>query len=156
MNQFSYFAPQLAGNISILGQLKFQVVLVLFLSVDGHLLFLKALKSSFVTLPLMEFPHFQAGLVALIDQMIRVSAEIFSIALQLSAPVLLTLFLVDLAFAAVAKMSPQIHVHFESQTVKSLVGLAMVFLTAALVMERWQAYLLRLIQEIQNLTKAFA
>jgi len=37
-----------------------------------------------------------------------------------------------------------------------LVGLAMVFLTIALVMGLWQAYLLRMIYEIQTLTKSFA
>ncbi|MCI0348102.1 MAG: flagellar biosynthetic protein FliR, partial [Acidobacteriales bacterium] len=151
MNQFSFFSPQLAGNVSILGQLKFQAALVLFLSLDGHLMFIRGLQASFVTLPLLSFPGFRAGFIGLCEQVIRVSAAIFSTALRLSAPVLLTLFLLDLAFAAVAKVAPQIHVHFESQTAKSLVGLAMVFLTVALVMGLWQSYLLRLIQEIQTL-----
>jgi flagellar biosynthesis protein FliR len=156
MNQFSFFSPQLAGNTSILGQLKFQAALVLFLSVDGHLMFIRGLQTSFVTLPLMSFPTFQAGLLGAAEQVIRVSAGIFYTALQLSAPVLLTLFLLDFAFAALAKVAPQIHVHFESQTAKSLVGLAMVFLTIALVMGLWQSYLLRMIHEIQTLTKSFA
>ena len=156
MNQFSFFSPQLAGNTSILGQLKFQTALVLFLSVDGHLMFIRGLQTSFATLPLMNFLTFHVGFIGVSDQMIRVSAGIFYTALQLSAPVLLTLFLLDFAFAALAKVAPQINVHFESQTAKSLVGLAMVFLTIALVMGLWQSYLLRMIHEIQTLTNAFA
>ncbi|MGH9426748.1 MAG: flagellar biosynthetic protein FliR, partial [Terriglobia bacterium] len=99
---------------------------------------------------------FKAGLLATAEQVIRVSAGIFYTALQLSAPVLLTLFLLDFAFAALAKVAPQISIHFESQTAKSLVGLAMVFLTIALVMGLWQSYLLRMIHEIQTLTKSSA
>jgi len=156
MNQFTFFAPQLAGNVSILGQFKFQAALVLFLSVNGHLMFLRGLQNSFVILPLMHFPRFQSGLMAPLQEIMRVSAGIFATALQLSAPVLLTLFLLDMAFAAVSKIAPQIHVHFESQTAKSLAGLAVFFLGVGLVMPRWQAYLLQLVQEIQALAKSLA
>ena len=67
-----------------------------------------------------------------------------------------TLFLLDMAFAAVSKIAPQIHVHFESQTAKSLAGLAVFFLGVGLVMPRWQTYLLQLVQEIQALAKSLA
>jgi flagellar biosynthetic protein FliR len=76
-------------------------------------------------------------------------------AVQLSAPALLALFLVDVAFGTLGKVVPQIQVHFESQTVKSLVGLALVFLAIGLIMEQVQRHLLRMIREAASLSKLF-
>jgi len=155
MNQATFFSPQLPGNASLLGQLKFQAALVLFLAMDGHLLFVRALYRSFTEVPLLAFPRLEAGLLPLIEQVTRMSANVLLVAMQLSAPVLLALFLVDVAFASLGKVVPQVHVHFESQTVKSLVGLGMVFLVVGLFMERLQGYLLLMLREVAELSKAF-
>jgi len=77
------------------------------------------------------------------------------VAMQLSAPVLLALFLVDVAFASLGKVIPQVQVHFESQTVKSLVGLSLVFLVLGLFVERLQGYFLLMLREVAELSKAF-
>jgi flagellar biosynthetic protein FliR len=154
MNQATFFSPQLPGNASLLGQLKFQAALALFLAIDGHLLFVRALYRSFTEVPLLVFPRFQAGVIPLIEQVTRMSANVLLVALQLSAPVLLALFLVDVAFASLGKVVPQVHVHFESQTVKSLVGLGMVFLVLGLFIERLQGYLLLMLREVSELSKA--
>jgi flagellar biosynthetic protein FliR len=155
MNQATFFAPQLAGNVSVLGQLKFQAALVLFLAMDGHLLFLRGLYGSFRDVPLLAFPRFQAGIVPMVDQITRLSANVLLVAMQLSAPVLLALFLVDVAFASLGKVIPQVQVHFESQTVKSLVGLSLVFLVLGLFVERLQGYFLLMLREVAELSKAF-
>ena len=155
MNQATFFAPQLAGNVSVLGQLKFQAALVLFLAMDGHLMFVRALYRSFRDVPLLVFPGLQAGIMPVVEQMARLSANVLLIGLQLSAPVLLALFLVDVAFASLGKVVPQVHVHFESQTVKSLVGLGLVFLVLGLFVERVQRYFLLMLREVTELSKAF-
>ena len=155
MNQATFFAPQLAGNVSVLGQLKFQAALALFLAIDGHLMFLRALYGSFRDVPLLAFPRFQAGILPMVEHITRLSANVLLIGLQLSAPVLLALFLVDVAFASLGKVVPQVHVHFESQTVKSLVGLGLVFLVLGLFLERLQGYFLLMLREVAELSKAF-
>ena len=95
------------------------------------------------------------GLQGIAEQVIHLSSSILLTAVQLSAPALLALFLVDVAFATLGKVVPQIQVHFESQTVKSLVGLALVFLSIGLVMEQVQRHLLRMIREAASLSKLF-
>lgn len=155
MNQATFFAPQLSGNVSVLGQLKFQAALVLFLGIDGHLMFLRALYRSFRDVPLLNFPQFQAGILNMVEQITRLSAGVLLIGLQLAAPILLALFLVDVAFATLGKVVPQINVHFESQTVKSLVGLGFVFLVVGLFLERLQGYFLLMLREVTELSKGF-
>jgi flagellar biosynthetic protein FliR len=155
MNQATFFSPQLPGNASILGQLKFQAALALFLAIDGHLAFIRALHASFEDVPLLAFPQISGGLQAMMEQLIHLSSGILATAVQLAAPALLALFLVDVAFATLGKVVPQIHLHFESQTVKSLVGLALVFLAIGLVMDQVQGHLLRMIREVASLSKRF-
>jgi len=156
MNQIAFFAPQLPGHTSVLGQLKFQAALALFLSLGGHLLFLRALHSSFQQLPLAAFPQFQAGLAGLTEQLIRISAGTLVVAVQLSAPVLLALFLVDVAFGAIGKVAPQVHVHNESQPVKAMAGLVIVFLTAALLLGRLQTHFVEMIRHISEVLARIA
>ncbi len=156
MNQITYLAPQLQGHTSAIGILKLQAALVVFFILGGHLLFLRALSDSYEMVPVASFPQFQSGLLRLMEQAARLTAETLVIALQLSAPVLVALFLVDVAFGAIGKVTPQLNVHNESQPVKSLVGLALVFLTVALILDRLKVYLAEMIQNVYSVMKTFA
>jgi flagellar biosynthetic protein FliR len=136
-NQMNFLAPQLAGPTSVLGQLQFQAALVLFVTIDGHLLFLRGVHSSFATLPVLNLPRAQAGLAPVLDQAVRISAEAFLIALALSAPVLLALFLVDVSFGLLGRAAGQIQVHGESQPIKAMASLAVLLLAIGLVLDRF-------------------
>jgi flagellar biosynthetic protein FliR len=139
MDQPGLFTPQLESNASALAQLKVQLALVLFLAVNGHLIFIRSLAASFERIPLRGFAHFDGGGGA--DRAAALSAQVFSIALQLAAPVLVALFLVDICFAALAKVAPQMNVHVESQPVKSMVGLAVFVLALGAIVIRLQGVL---------------
>src|SRR5215471_11774130 len=98
MNQITYLAPQLPGHVSVLGNLKFQASLVLFLAMQGHLLFLRALANSFIVVPLLFMPHMHAGVAALAGQAARITANTILIGAELAAPIVLAIFLIDLSF----------------------------------------------------------
>src|ERR1041384_1057022 len=104
MNQLSFFAPQLAGPASVLGQLKLQTAIVVFLISNGHLLYLRALDSSFRELSVLEFPRIAAGSTALMETAARLSANALMIGLQMAAPVLIALLMVDVAFGILGRM----------------------------------------------------
>jgi flagellar biosynthesis protein FliR len=114
------------------------------------------LRDSFREVPVLDVPRFQMGVAAVTEQIIRLSANVFVIAIQLSAPVLIVLFLIDVAFGVLNKIAPQINVHYESQTVKSLVGLVIVILTIGFVMARLDREFARMIQDLYNVTRLFA
>jgi flagellar biosynthetic protein FliR len=139
MDQPGLFTPQLESNASALAQLKVQMALVLFLAVDGHLIFIRSLAASFERIPLRGFAHFDGAGGA--EHAAALSARVISIAFQLAAPVLVALFLVDVCFAALAKVAPQMNVHVESQPVKSMVGLAVFVLALGAVVIRLQTVL---------------
>jgi flagellar biosynthesis protein FliR len=149
MNQLNYFAPQLAGPASVLGQLKLQLAIALFLSAGGHLLYLRTLDATFRQLPVLQFPRFGEG-TAFLDAMARLSANALVTGLQLAAPAMLALLLVDVSFGVLGRVASQIQAHQESQPVKALAGLGVVLLGSAFLMEQMVAQLGALVQNLQQ------
>lgn len=149
MNQLSFFAPQLAGPSSILAQIKLQMAIAAFLVAGGHLLYLRALDSTFRELPLLSFPKIGDG-AAFLDLMARLSANALVTALQIAAPVLLALLLVDVSFGVIGRMASQIQVHQESQPVKALAGLGVLLLASGLLLDRIVAQLGQMMDSVQR------
>lgn len=154
MDQPGLHTPQLAGNVSVLGIFQFQVALVIFLFLNGHLMFIRALADSFQRIPLLDFPPIVSN-VAMAELLGRVSGQLFVVAIQLSAPVLITLFLVDVIFAAINKVASQVNVHHESQPVKALVALLILVPSLAFIFSRSGDLLSRMIWDIYNVLSRF-
>jgi len=156
MNQITYLAPELSGNTSILGSLKFQAALVIFLSLGGHLTFLRIVADTFSRIPLLALPRMQAGLAALADQAAHITGDALRAGLALSAPIVAAIFLVDVGFACLGKVAPQIRISGDSNTVKSWVGLALFFLAAALLLDRLPGFFAAMLQSLEEFSKAMS
>jgi len=156
MNQITYLAPQLPGHVSTLGNFKFQASIVLFLAIGGHLLFLRALAGSFTVLPILAMPHLRAGSLTLADSIARISGSAIVIGLQLSAPIILAIFLVDVSFGCIGKVASQIRTSHDSNTVKAWVGLALFFLSAAFLFALLPGLFEATIHAISQFTKSLA
>lgn len=154
MDQPGLTTPQLQSNASVLAQMKFQMALVLFLTVNGHLIYLRGLAQSFEHIPLRGFVHFDSG--AAVERVAALSGQLFVVALQLAAPVLVALFLVDVCFAALAKIAPRMNVYAESQPVKALGGLAVLLLAIGLIATRMQEVLGAFLSEVYKFVSGLA
>jgi flagellar biosynthetic protein FliR len=154
MDQPGLFTPQLQSNVSVLAQLKFQSALVLFLTLNGHLIYIRSLALSFEHIPLRGFARFEA--VAGAERVAALSGQIFVVALQLVAPVLVALFLVDVCFAGIAKVVPQMNVYSESQPVKSLVGLGVLLLATGVILTRLQTLISGFLWQVYSLVADLA
>lgn len=154
MNQLNYVAPQLPGPASLLGQLKIQTSIVLFVAGNGHLLFISALATSFTTLPLLRFPKIGPGTPALFEAAARLSANTLVIALQIAAPLLIVLLLVDISFGMLNRIASQINVHQESQPVKALAGLGVFLLMIGFLVSRIQLQFGGMMASVDEMTRA--
>src|SRR5205807_155029 len=90
----SLLIPQLEESGPLLSQLKVQLAIVIFLGLGGHRYFLRAVFNSFLVLPIDRFPALQGAFPALIDVLIRASANVLLIGMQLAIPALIAIFLV--------------------------------------------------------------
>lgn len=78
------------------------------------------------------------------------SSRIFSIALQISAPVLAISFVVALVFSILGRALPQMNVFTESFSVRTLVGLSIFGLTISLVAQHLLAFMRRIPVDLAN------
>jgi flagellar biosynthetic protein FliR len=140
-NNAQLYVPQLGQQVSLFSSLKVQLAVVLFLTLDGHHLVIRALGESLVSVPLLGFPNFSQGVWPFFDLLIRVFADLLRISLALSAPAVLATFLTDVALGAINRVAPQIQVFFISMSIKPLVGVLIAFLVIGALLERMQGEL---------------
>ncbi|HBY58826.1 MAG TPA: hypothetical protein DEH78_03330 [Solibacterales bacterium] len=148
MNQISLYTPQLAGNTSLLGMLQVQAAVALLFTFDGHLYYVRALADSFQTIPATELPRFTAQGFGMAQFLLRATADLFVVALRLSAPVLLALFLVDVCFGVFNRVTAQVPIHSENQTVKAFVSLFVLVLVLPLLTGQLREYPQQLFSQI--------
>lgn len=138
--QASVLVPQLDLQGPIFANLQAQVALVLFFTINLHHIFLASYYQSFELIPLPQFPNLSNDFYILITQLITMTGKIFLIAFQLTAPILLALFMVDVVLGVMNRLAPAVNVTFLGQPVKAAVGIIM-FLLAFTYMLRFSASL---------------
>lgn len=117
--------PLTGVTAPIMGNLKFMLMTLVFLSINGHHYLLQAIMDSYKWLPLDNklFEIYYGGNVT--EFLTRTFAETFLLALQISAPIVVAMFLTDVGLALLARTAPQYNVFVIGIPVKILIGLAM-------------------------------
>jgi len=116
--------PLTGSQVTLMGQFMYLLGLVFFLNIDGHHRLINALAHSYQIIPLGTARFgLELGLIAT-----KALAGMVLLAVQISAPVLAVLVIIDLALGFVAKAAPQINVFLLGFPLKILAGLFMLFL----------------------------
>ncbi|TNE73641.1 flagellar biosynthetic protein FliR [bacterium] len=112
--------PNTQTQNPIISQVMILLGIVLFLAIGGDAIYLRALKKSFEIVPLGTATFAESG-----PEFIKMATQIFVIGIQLSAPFIIVLFLMDLSFAIFARIMPQANIFFISMPLKVLAGILM-------------------------------
>jgi len=99
------YDPQSAGSTIVIIQFMCILALLVFLSMNGHLIMISALLESFYAFPVTAEPRMIDGMTIAIW-----GAKLFSISLQLSLPIVATLLITNLALGILTKSSPQLNI----------------------------------------------
>jgi len=114
--------PQFGVRGTIMSDLYFQLTMVIFLLLGGHRAMLLGVRQSFDSLPLLS-----AGMTRpMLVWMVGLFQSATTLALQLAAPIMVTLLIVDLALGFVGKTMPQLNVMSAGISIRALVGLIVV------------------------------
>lgn len=113
------FNPQIGGQVTLLGRFYYLLVLVYYLAINGHHLFIASIAESYRLIPLDSDFLVQE----LAGGMGQIFARIFTLAFQIAAPVIVVLLIMDLALGLVAKTVPQVHVFVEGLPLKIALAL---------------------------------
>jgi flagellar biosynthetic protein FliR len=111
--------PDSEVQYSPIAQFKNIIALLIFLSIDGHHMIIKALIDSFKTLPIFGFSITGRS----IEHIIRLSGEMFSISVRIGAPVISILLLSNIALGLLARAIPQLNVFIAGFPVQIAAGL---------------------------------
>jgi flagellar biosynthetic protein FliR len=111
--------PATSEQVPLLAQFYNLISLLVFLSINAHYWFIKALTESFRLVPPLNV-NFGSSLM---EQLIRLSGNMFVIAVQVGAPVIAAMLLTSVAFGLVARTVPQMNVFIVAMPLKIGVGL---------------------------------
>ena len=147
------FADPITGNQT--GATAFflwMVSLLTFLTLDGHLYMIKGFAQSFAIVP----PGALFIGENLLWEVLELSSQVFVLALQIAAPVMVALFLVEVALGLVARTSPQIHIMEFGFPIKIGVGFFFVGLLLVVMANRIEEFISGLDALFTNLLRGMS
>ncbi|MBK5459364.1 flagellar biosynthetic protein FliR [Peribacillus sp. TH27] len=125
--------PQTGAQSPLMGQYLYTIALLFLLSTNGHHLLLDGIFYSYQFIPIDQlFVPF--GDQALIEYLAKAFSKTFMIALQMSIPVVGSIFLVDVTLGILARTVPQLNVFVVGIPVKIIAGLAVIVIVMGMMM----------------------
>lgn len=101
----TFFDPQSGGSTTVITTLVSMLFMLVFISMDGHLLMITALVESFVTLPVNQGLGTFNGMT-----IVRLGAVMFATGLQIAMPIIATLLVTNMALGVLTRSAPQLNI----------------------------------------------
>ena len=116
---------------AVLGRIQYIMVALIFLSMNGHHLFLSGLAQSFEIIPLGTLhlnPH-------LLQWILGIAAGVSEMAIKLSAPIMVALLMTDVGLGILARVAPQMNIFVIGFSLK--VGIVLVLMSSGMGTLAW-------------------
>ncbi|MBP1155993.1 MULTISPECIES: flagellar biosynthetic protein FliR [unclassified Paenibacillus] len=120
--------PMTGAQSPILGNLKYIIALLLFLSVNGHHFLLEGIIRSYEWIPIDNELFYLNNNGQLYDFMVRTFSNVFALSLQIAAPLVVALFLADVGLGLLTRVAPQFNVFVIGLPLKILLGFIMLLM----------------------------
>jgi flagellar biosynthetic protein FliR len=133
------FDKNLASQVSIIGRMWYTLAILIFIAINGHHLIISAFADSYAIIPIGVFN----ASPELMDLIIKLTAFVFIVALKIAAPLIISLFLTDIALGTIAKTMPTMNVFFVGFPIKITIGLLVMAISLPVfgfVLERTTGY----------------
>jgi flagellar biosynthesis protein FliR len=122
LNLGETFDPQFGGHTSAIGDAYYFLTLLIFLAIDGDRAMLRGVHDSFGPLPLLSVGINRS----ILSMIVGLFGAATKLAMQLAAPVLVTMLIVDLVLGFVGKTVPQLNIMTAGIALRSLVGMLVI------------------------------
>lgn len=126
------FDPASHGSVNMIRRWAFYLAMVLYLLMNGHHKALEAMRYSYAVIPLDGISF--SG--KMLDDVIVKTGLIFTLGLQISAPVVASLFITQVALGLLARVAPQMNVFMLSFPLNIMIGLTLLSSSLLLLRER--------------------
>ncbi|WP_248926359.1 flagellar biosynthetic protein FliR [Paenibacillus hamazuiensis] len=120
--------PMTGASSPMLGNFKYMIAMLLFLSLNGHHFLLKAIMESYQWVPLNNetFAKVYGGQIS--EFMLRTFAMVFALSLQMAAPLIVAFFLTDVGLGFLARVAPQFNIFALGMPLKIFIGFVLLIL----------------------------
>lgn len=115
----SFFDPTLGGQVTLTAKFLYLTGIVLFFTLDGHHMLIMGLSRSFEILPLDTAMFTGGGMVVLI----KAFARMITVAVQISAPVIAVMLIIDVCLGLLGRTAPQMNIFMLGFPIKIGVGI---------------------------------
>jgi flagellar biosynthetic protein FliR len=124
------------GQVTILSRVYWFAVLILFLSMNGHLQLIKMMIDSFTVMPLTATHMHPNTFISLI----KFSQVVFSGGITIAIPTVIALLVVNFTFATMTRSSPQLNIFSIGFPITLTFGLFIVYVTFPAILMHAQNY----------------
>lgn len=118
------FDPQNSAQTPVMGSFLGMLAILIFLSLDGHVLMLETLAISFRELPISAHPLSAGGFKLLVSW----GSEIFLSGVLLSLPVIAALLLTNISLGIMTRAAPQLNIFSVGFPITLMAGFLIVYL----------------------------
>ncbi|WP_223066786.1 flagellar biosynthetic protein FliR [Paenibacillus caui] len=145
------FDPMTGASAPVTGNFKYSIASLFFLGMNGHHYLLEAVLRSYQWIPLSNdvFNRIYHG--DLSEFLIRAFGQAFMLAFQMAAPLIVALFLTDVALGFLAKTAPQFNIFVIGIPLKILVGLVLLLVFMSSMVYAFQQLFELLFRALENL-----
>ena len=130
----TFIDPQNSTQTPVVGSFLNVLAILLFLSINGHLLMIDALAESFTVVPV------GSGLAGMVrwEHFAGLGSALFALGLQIALPLLITMLLANIALGVMARAAPQLNLFSVGFPVTVLTGLGALLLLLPTLIEPMQ------------------
>lgn len=121
----SVIDPQTGVHSPIMGQFKYVLAILFLLSINAHHLLIQGIIESYKVVPIEKLSiHISSGNVTEIIS--QAFYHMFMASFMIAAPIVVSLFLVDIALGVVARTVPQLNIFVVGLPIKLMAGFIMI------------------------------
>jgi flagellar biosynthesis protein FliR len=148
--------PMTGASAPLLGNLKYMIAMLLFLSFDGHHYLLGAIINSYKWVPLNNeiFARIYSGQVS--EFLLKSFSAMFYLAFQLSAPVIAAMFLTDLGLGLLTRVAPQFNIFVVGAPLKMILGFLLLILLFPELLSQFHSLFSSMFEAIDKLLQLLA
>jgi len=139
-----FFSPATGQAQNAVASLLSVIALLMFITIDGHLMVLHALTESFRLFPMQSADALPISL----NLVTELATDMFAIALRLALPFLAVMLLINIILGVLARIAPQLNIFAVGFPLTIMVGLSVLFMLLPYIQNP-------LIQAIERAATAF-
>ncbi len=125
------YNPISGASTNVMEQFQLLLATLILLALNGHHLFLQGLAQSYELVPISNV-GFKAGAMT---EVLRFGSEIFTMGIKMASPVIVSVFLANLALGILGRSVPQINIFVTSLQITIVLGLIVLFVGLPLFVE---------------------